>query len=48
VCLSQPEFFHAVGVHYRDFHQIEDDEVIELLDAASAMTVSTEDRKHGS
>jgi len=34
VCLSQPEFFHAVGAHYRDFHQIEDDEVIALLDAA--------------
>jgi len=47
VCLSQPEFFHAVGVHYRDFHQVEDDEVIELLDAASPMTVTTEDRKHG-
>ena len=34
VCLSQPEFFHAVGAHYRDFHQIEDDEVIALLDTA--------------
>lgn len=34
VCLSQPTFFQAVGVHYRDFHQIEDDEVISLLDAA--------------
>jgi len=34
VCLSQPEFFHAVGVHYRDFHQVEDDEVIGLLDAS--------------
>ena len=35
VCLSQPEFFHAVGAHYRDFHQVEDDEVIDLLEAAS-------------
>ena len=34
VCLSQPEFFHAVGPHHRNFHQIEDDEVIALLDAA--------------
>jgi putative phosphoribosyl transferase len=34
VCLSQPQFFHAVGAHYRDFHQVEDDEVIALLDAA--------------
>ena len=35
VCLSQPEFFDAVGAHYRNFHQIEDDEVIALLDAAT-------------
>ena len=34
VCLSQPEFFHSVGAYYRDFHQIEDGEVIALLDAA--------------
>ena len=34
VCLSQPAFFHAVSLHYRDFHQIGDDEVIALLDAA--------------
>ena len=34
VCLSQPEFFDAVGVHHHDCHQIEDDEVIALLDAA--------------
>jgi putative phosphoribosyl transferase len=31
VCLVQPEFFRAVGLHYRDFHQIEDDEVVEAL-----------------
>lgn len=34
VCLSQPEIFHAVGAHYADFHQVEDDEVIALLRAA--------------
>ena len=34
VCLSQPKFFHAVGPHYRNLHQIEDDEVIALPDAA--------------
>ncbi len=27
ICLSQPEFFGAVGVHYADFHQVGDDEV---------------------
>jgi putative phosphoribosyl transferase len=36
VCLSQPEFFPAVGVHYRDFHQVEDDEVIEWLASTGA------------
>ena len=34
VCPSQPGCFHAVCAHYRDFHQIEGDEVIALLDAA--------------
>lgn len=34
VCLSQPAYFDAVGSHYQDFHQVEDDEVIALLDAA--------------
>ncbi|NML18217.1 phosphoribosyltransferase [Azohydromonas caseinilytica] len=32
VCLSQPAFFRAVGVPYVDFHQVEDDEVIGILD----------------
>lgn len=36
VCLRQPEAFNAVGVHYDDFHQVEDDEVIACLDAAQA------------
>jgi predicted phosphoribosyltransferase len=31
VCLSQPPFFHAVGVHYDDFHQVADEEVIRIL-----------------
>jgi putative phosphoribosyl transferase len=33
VCVAQPTFFRAVGCHYADFHQVEDDEVIALLDA---------------
>jgi putative phosphoribosyl transferase len=32
VCLATPEPFYAVGAHYRDFTQTEDDEVIRLLD----------------
>lgn len=31
ICLSQPELFHAIGLHYRDFHQLEDDEVVAAL-----------------
>src|SRR5207253_1161931 len=31
VCLSSPEPFYAVGAHYRDFRQTEDEEVIALL-----------------
>jgi putative phosphoribosyl transferase len=34
VCLEQPEFFHAIGNHYADFHQVPDDEVIAALHAA--------------
>ncbi len=31
VCLQVPDDFQAVGQFYRDFHQIEDEEVIRLL-----------------
>ena len=31
VCLATPEPFYAVGPHYRDFRQTEDDEVVRLL-----------------
>jgi putative phosphoribosyl transferase len=31
VCLDVPEDFYAVGVHYRDFPQVEDAEVVALL-----------------
>ena len=36
VCLATPEPFYAVGGHYRDFTQTEDDEVVALLAAARA------------
>lgn len=35
VCLEQPEPFFAIGSFYRDFHQVEDEEVVEMLAAAS-------------
>jgi putative phosphoribosyl transferase len=31
VCLCMPEPFFAIGIHYVDFHQMSDDEVVELL-----------------
>ena len=36
ICLETPEWFGAVGYHYSDFRQIEDDEVIRLLDECAA------------
>jgi putative phosphoribosyl transferase len=33
VCLAQPQPFYAVGEHYVDFHQVDDSEVIEALEA---------------
>lgn len=38
VCLATPEPFYAVGAHYRDFTQTEDDEVIRLLDEARSLS----------
>jgi putative phosphoribosyl transferase len=34
VCLAEPYPFHAIGLHYRDFHQVDDDEVLAALAAA--------------
>jgi predicted phosphoribosyltransferase len=31
VCLEAPEDFRAVGQFYRDFQQVEDEEVVALL-----------------
>lgn len=36
VCLSTPDPFFAVGLHYREFAPTEDDEVRQLLDEARA------------
>ena len=40
VCLETPEPFIAVGIHYRDFHQLSDDDVVRVL-AATDMNGST-------
>ena len=31
VCLAEPDPFRAIGLHYEDFHQLSDDEVIAAL-----------------
>lgn len=36
VCLETPEDFEAVGLHYRDFRQVRDEEVVRLLREAAA------------
>ena len=36
VCLETPEPFYAIGMHYVDFHQIPDDEVVRLMNEAAA------------
>lgn len=33
VCLLQPAWFGGVGAHYRDFHQVEDEEVLAALES---------------
>jgi putative phosphoribosyl transferase len=38
VCLYQPEPFRAIGLHYDDFHQVGDDEVLAALAAARRST----------
>lgn len=35
VCLAQPEPFYAIGLHYADFHQLSDDEVVAALAEAA-------------
>jgi putative phosphoribosyl transferase len=36
LCLATPEPFDAIGAHYRDFHQLTDREVVEMLNQAPA------------
>lgn len=31
ICLAEPSPFHAIGLHYLDFHQVNDDEVLAAL-----------------
>ncbi|HKK29923.1 MAG TPA: phosphoribosyltransferase [Alphaproteobacteria bacterium] len=35
VCLEAPEWFRAIGLHYANFDQVTDDEVVQMLDDAA-------------
>ena len=41
VCLSTPESFYAVGAHYADFRQVEDEEVTAAIARAAAGNTPT-------
>ena len=43
VCLRADDLFHGVGGFYEDFHQLTDEEVIHLLDAAAARHAREQD-----
>jgi putative phosphoribosyl transferase len=43
VCLEKPEPFYGVGQFYSDFSQVSDEEVKELLDAASRRRLEPDD-----
>lgn len=36
VCLAMPDPFFAIGMHYDDFHQVPDGEVVRLMNEATA------------
>lgn len=37
ICLSTPSPFYAIGLYYRDFEQVADDDVVRLLDEAQRL-----------
>jgi putative phosphoribosyl transferase len=45
VCLHTPEPFVAIGIHYADFHQMSDSEVIELLARSHGEATTSPDTK---
>lgn len=38
ICLHEPQPFLAVGLHYREFHQVDDDEVVAMLAEAESFS----------
>jgi putative phosphoribosyl transferase len=46
VCLKDSEFFGAIGAYYRDFSQVSDEEVIDILKQFSRRLNETENPPH--
>jgi predicted phosphoribosyltransferase len=44
VCLEVPEMLYAIGSHFRDFSQVSDDEVVEVLRARAGSSGPSPDR----
>jgi putative phosphoribosyl transferase len=42
ICLATPEPFFAIGMFYKDFSQVSDEQVVELLSAASRLHSGSE------
>ena len=38
VCLARPEPFYAIGLHFADFHQLDDGEVTRILAQARGLS----------
>jgi putative phosphoribosyl transferase len=47
VCLAAPEYFGGVGEFYRDFHQLSDSEVVDLLAEYASSAVVAPDAADG-
>jgi putative phosphoribosyl transferase len=43
ICLERPVMLGAIGFHYRDFHQMSDEEVTDLLARAAQLTSEATD-----
>jgi len=43
ICLATPEPFLAIGIHYLDFRQLSDEEVVSILESKAAEELKTSD-----
>ncbi len=48
VCLKTPEPFFAIGMHYDDFHQVPDEEVVRIMNEVANAERESVGAEHGS